>query len=331
MNIAIVNDLDIEIYALEKFIQHNTNYNIIWTAKNGQEAIEKNNQSKADLILMNLNMPVLDGLEATKQIMKSNPTPIIIITSSAENFKNKVFEALGEGVLDISSVPIFSKNKFEDKGELLKKIKTVKKLLGNKSNDDIHKVKSKKIDFKLVLIGTSTGGPKAISQILQKLPSKINGSLIIIQHLDKSFSKELVEWLSRFSQINLQIPKSSNNIEKGKIYIVTGDEHLSLIDNKFYYSKEPKNLHYKPSIDKFFESISNYDILKGVAIILTGMGNDGTKGLISLKKKGWITIAQDEYTSTVFGMPKSAIESTAVTYILGINEISDYIAKFLKE
>lgn len=331
MNIAIINDLDIEIYALEKFIEHNTNYNIIWTAKNGQEAIEKNNQSKADLILMNLNMPVLDGLEATKQIMKSNPTPIIIITSSAENFKNKIFEALGEGALDISSVPIFSKNKFEDKGELLKKIKTVKKLLGNKSIDDTLKIKSKKINFNLVLIGTSTGGPKAISQILQKLPDKINGSIIIIQHLDKSFSKELVEWLSRFSKINLHIPKNGINIEKGKIYIVTGDEHLSLIDSKFLYSKEPKNLHYKPSIDKFFESIANYDILNGLAIILTGMGNDGTKGLISLKKKGWITIAQNEYSSTVFGMPKSAIESLAVTYILGIDEISDYIANFLKE
>ncbi len=137
-------------------------------------------------------------------------------------------------------------------------------------------------------------------------------------------------WWRRKAAKKLTIPKNGKKIEKEHIYIATGDEHLYINDNFFYFSKEPTHFHYKPSINIFFESIANNINKTGLAVILTGMGNDGTNGIIALKNKGWTIIAQNEETSAVFGMPKSAIESGCVSYIFSIEQISDYISKYFK-
>ncbi len=328
MNVAIVNDLEIEIEVLRRLLNTLTNFNIIWTAKTGAEAVLKCKNLPPDLILMNLIMPIMDGVEATKQIMSDSPVPILIITSSINQYQSKIFEALGYGALDVSSAPrIDNMGHIYDDNDLLKKIEMITKIAG-KSFKKINK--SRFFSDKLVVIGSSTGGPKVLSSILGKLPPTIDGTIIIVQHLDKQFSQGMTDWLGNYTKVPVSIAKSGKAIEKGIIYIASGDEHLSITpDSKFYSSKEPIHYHYVPSVDIFFESVAMNIKYPGLGIILTGMGNDGSFGLFKLKEKGWRTIAQDEQSSVVFGMPKAAIEAGAVNEILNSEKISDSITKYL--
>lgn len=321
MNIAIVNDLDIEIEALRRLIEKINGYNIIWVAKNGIEAIEKNNQLKPDLILMNLNMPFCDGVEATKRIMSSNPTPIIIISTSVHLYQSKIFEAMGYGALDISSVPTINDFDENNQPDLLKKIDMIAKLSGKQGVEVQFKPSSIK-SKKTILIGASTGGPKVISNILETLPSKIDGKIIIVQHLDKQFTQGMIEWLSNYTNIPIIIAEHGLRINDNFIYLVGGNEHYKINHNwQFEIVENAIGQHYVPSINILFQSFAENYENNGLAFILTGMGSDGAHGLMSLKKKGWKTFAQDEYSSVVYGMPKAAYEIGATQKRLSVEEI----------
>lgn len=323
MNIAIVNDLDIEIEALKRLIEKINGYNIIWVAKNGNEAIEKNNQLKPDLILMNLNMPICDGVQATKIIMSSNPTPIIIISTSVHLYQSKIFEAMGYGALDISSVP--TQNNFDKSNEpdLLKKIDMIAKLSGKhgveiQSNSNSNNINSKKT----ILIGASTGGPKVISNILESLPNQIDGKIIIVQHLDKQFTQGMIEWLNNYTNVPIVVAESGLRLNDNIIYLVGGNEHYKINHNwQFEIVENAIGQHYVPSINILFQSFADNYENTGLAFILTGMGSDGAQGLMSLKNKGWQTFAQDEYSSVVYGMPKAAYEIGATKKRLSIDGI----------
>lgn len=329
MNIAIVNDLDIEIEALKRLIEGIKGYKVVWIAKNGFEAVEKNKNLKPDLILMNLNMPICDGLNATKLIMQENPTPIIIISSSLHLYKSKIFEAMGYGALDAASIPVNIDNSGLTDNELLKKIDMISKLTGKLgvetiSNETIKSVK------KIILLGASTGGPKVIAKILESLPNKINGSIVIVQHLDSQFTQGMVEWLNNYTKIPIKVAKYGLSLNDNCIYLVGGNEHYKI--NKHITFENVENHighHFIPSINILFQSFADNYSQSGLAIILTGMGNDGAKGLLSLKQKGWQTLAQDEESSVVYGMPKVAFETKAADKKLNIENLIIEINKYL--
>lgn len=329
MNIAIVNDLEIEIEALKRLIDGIKGYKVVWIARNGFEAIEKNKNLKPDLILMNLNMPECDGVNATKSIMLDNPTPIIIISSSLHLYKSKIFEAMGYGALDAASIPVNTDKTGLQDNELLKKIDMISKLTGKLGVETIsfEPLKSFK---KIVLLGASTGGPKVIAKILESLPSKINGSIVIVQHLDTQFTQGMVEWLNNYTKIPIKVVKYGVSLSNNSIYLVGGNEHFKI--NKYASFENVENNighHFIPSINILFQSFAdNYDKL-GLAVILTGMGNDGAKGLLSLRQKGWQTLAQDEESSVVYGMPKVAYETKAAEKKLSIENLIIEINKYL--
>ncbi len=328
MNIAIVNDLEIEINALERLIKDIKGYNIIWTARNGKEAIELCRINRPDLILMNLIMPICDGVQSTKIIMKDTPTPIIIISSSINIYQSKIFEAMGYGALDVSSIPINNDNK----NDLLRKIDMIAKLSNkqrirqNEITVDTSSINTNNI----LLIGASTGGPKVIATILESLPNKINCAIVIVQHLDAQFTKGMVEWLNNYTKIPIKIVTYGMPINNNNIFLVGGNEHFRL-NNKsvFEVADNQKGQHYTPSINILFQSFADNDKYKGLAIILTGMGNDGAKGLLSLKKKGWHTLVQDENSSAIYGMPKAAYDLGAADKKLNIEELISEIRKYI--
>lgn len=331
MNIAIVNDLDIEIEALKRLIEGIKGYNVIWIAKNGLEAIDKNKSHKPDLILMNLNMPIYDGAKATKIIMEENPVPIIIISSSINLYQSKIFEAMGYGALDVSSIPI--NDNFNDilDNDLLKKIDMIAKLSG-KSGVEINSRYENNSNYnKIVLIGASTGGPKVIAQILESLPKKIDGSIIIVQHLDKQFTQGMVDWLNNYTKIPIKVAKYGTEITNNAIFLVGGNEHIRINkQGKFELVENQIGYHFVPSINILFQSFADNYNLKGMAMILTGMGNDGANGLFELKKKGWQTFAQDEKSSVVYGMPKAAYENGAADKKLDIEGLILALNNYLK-
>lgn len=335
MKIAIVNDMVIAVEALRQILKAVPEYELAWIAWNGSEAVTKCAQNTPDLILMDLIMPVMDGVEATRQIMANTPCAIVIVTACMDTNSAKVFQAMGWGALDVVPIPVLPGHP-DSAQPLLDKIRTISKLIG----------KSKKVTYPslvtssslsgpkfgqlpLIVIGSSTGGPHALVQILSRLPHNFSGSIIIIQHLDVRFSADLVEWLNRQTPLNVMVATRGCRPEMGKVLVAGSNDHLAFQSNlTLTYIKEPIDYPYRPSVDVFFKSVAQYWQSPGVAVLLTGMGRDGAAGMAILREKGWKTIAQDEETSAVYGMPKAAIQLGAATEILPLSKIANQLEQF---
>lgn len=324
MRIAIVNDMVIAIEALRRVLLTAPEHQIAWIAKNGAEAVARCANDRPDLILMDLIMPVMDGVEATRQIMKSSPCAILIVTASVQKNSAKVFEAMGHGALDAVNTPILSKDDTKSANALLQKISTIGRLI--RSSDAAAMSKSKlarSAPSSLIVIGSSTGGPKALSTIVSRLPENFRIPIVIVQHVDQQFALGMIDWLN--NQTPLEVKKASigDRPEKGVIYLACTNDHLCMQSNRtLSYTKHPIDYPYRPSIDVFFKSAAQYWPSKGTAILLTGMGRDGAEGLNALRQHGWYTIAQNKESCAVYGMPKAAIELNAAVDVLNPDAIA---------
>lgn len=314
-----------------EFIKSRPGYEISWVASSGVEAIEKSASVAPDLLLMDLNLSGVAGDRATRTIMKRHPCAILIITPAANEKAAEVFEAMGDGALDVVSLPdLGEKGGAKGKAELLRKITVIEKLVrkeegpahgpGEESEYPSDAVQP------LVVIGSSTGGPKALAEVLSGLPARIGASIVIVQHLDVQFARGLVEWLDLQTSLRVVLADPDARPEQGIVYVAGTNDHLILgPDRAFHYVAEPRDYPYRPSVDRFFVSARDNWPRKGVAALLTGMGRDGAKGLLALREAGWHTIAQDEASSVVFGMPKAAAERGGAIDILSVSEIAGVI------
>jgi two-component system, chemotaxis family, response regulator WspF len=328
MRIAIVNDTAMAVEALKRVLLTVPSYQIAWIAKDGAEAVARCAKDKPDLIMMDLFMPVMDGVEATRQIMKQSPCMILIVTASVGKNAGKVFEAMGYGARDAVDTPILGMTGNSDPIQpLLAKISTLSKLMGKssaiatvsklqKSNFPSFTTPARKL-FPLVAIGSSTGGPKALATILSRLPANFGAAISIVQHVDMQFSAGLVDWLNQQTPLTVRLAKTGDRLEKGIVHVAGTNDHLSLrSDLSLHYIKEPIDYPYRPSVDVFFKSLAQYWHYNDISILLTGMGQDGAEGLSILRSRGWHTIAQDEKSCIVYGMPKAAIQLNAAVEIL---------------
>ncbi|MBD2519341.1 chemotaxis response regulator protein-glutamate methylesterase [Nostoc sp. FACHB-973] len=327
MKIAIVNDTNIPINILRRIVQGVPDYQVIWTAKNGEEAISKCQENLPDLILMGLLMPVMDGVEATQHIMKYTPAAILIVTRSAEDNISKVYAAMGYGALDVIDIPVMDTDNFSEiTDKLLGKIARIAKLIKNSSTPSKIKLEGQNKLFtsmQLVAIGASTGGPKALATILSKLPTNFNAAIAIIQHVDGHFSSGFADWLNQQTPLPVRLAVVGDRLQKGTVLVAGTNDHLCLkSDLTLAYTKNPINYPYRPSVDVFFHSLAQHWEKKGTAILLTGMGKDGAEGLNALKLQGWHTIAQNQESCIVYGMPKAAIELNAAVQVLSLESIS---------
>ncbi len=332
MRIAIVDDQILALEALRRVLTTNSEYRIAWIAKNGKEALDNCEKDLPDLILMDLVMPVMNGVEATKLITEKYNCPILIVTSTIKDSSSRVFDAMGYGALDVVCTPnLGSKGKLSGGADLLKKIEKIRQLLQKAKTDysiRINELQNEDSSFPLIVIGSSTGGPKALAEILSKLPMKIDTAIVIVQHVDSKFAIELSGWLRKQTMIPLNLIEENMQLKKNNIYLAASDKHLIVgADLNFHYISEPEDYPFKPSIDVFFRSLKNNWNRKGVAAILTGMGRDGASGLLLLKKEAWYTIAQNEESSVIFGMPKAAIALGAANAILPIDLICEAMLK----
>lgn len=325
MRIAIVNDMVMAVEALRRVISTVHEYELAWTARNGADAVAKCQKDLPDLILMDLIMPVMDGVEATKQIMANSPCAILIVTATVKGNAPQVFEALGYGALDVVSTPVLVSNgNVEASKNLLAKIATVAKLVGKGTSNPKSKI-SLGVSRRphLVAIGASTGGPKALAKLLSGLPSDFPGAVAIVQHLDAQFARGLAEWLDQQTDIPVKVARAGDRLEGGKILIAGTNDHLVLQSNlTLAYTPEPRTCPYRPSVDAFFDSLAAYWPDPGTAVLMTGMGRDGAEGLSHLRAKSWHTIAQDKATCVVYGMPKAAVELGAAVEILPLEAIA---------
>jgi two-component system response regulator WspF len=327
MRIAVVNDMPLAVEVLRRVIASAPDHTLAWVAVNGREAVEKCREDRPDLILMDLIMPVMDGVQATDKIMKETPSAVLVVTATVEGNAARVFEAMGCGALDAVATPVFGPGMTIEGGrELLKKISTIEKLLRKIPPSPLAAGKARKREPEdhppLVAIGSSTGGPKALAKLLSTLPANPGAAFVIVQHVDAQFARGLATWLDAQTPLRVDVVREGMRPIADTVLVAVTDDHLVLGND---YTPEPRDYPYRPSVNAFFLSLERHWPRRDVAVLLTGMGKDGAQGLAALRRAGWHTIAQDEKSSVVYGMPAAAAELNAAAEILPIEKIAGAI------
>ena len=335
MRIAIANSSAVAVEAIRRVVTSRRGLEVAWVASDSAEAVEKTARDRPDLILMDLVLPAMGGVRTTRTIMQQIPCAILIVTDRVSNNAARVFEAMGAGALDAENTPVIgAEGHVRGAEELLRKIMMVERLIGQEAaaskTDRAGEATGNQVR-PMIAIGSSTGGPKALAEVLSRLPEKPGAPIVIVQHVDEQFAGGLVSWLSGQTRLKVVLAKADSPPEPDTVSVAGTNDHLVVgADLAFHYVAEPLNNPYRPSVDVFFLSLLDYWPAKGVAVLLTGMGGDGARGLKALRRAGWHTIVQDEKTSVVYGMPKAAVALGAAAEILPIGEIGAAIAKIIK-
>jgi two-component system chemotaxis response regulator CheB len=361
IRVLLVEDSPVVLIILKRIFVSSPEIEVVGTAQNGLDALELIPKIHPDVICTDLHMAQMNGLEFIREVMVKFPRPILVISASvqAQDTYN-VFQLLEAGAVDVFPKPTSGQaSDYESlKLELTAKIKilsgvkvftrhqkkAVNLALGSKGTGEVLSgitierennyqspitnyqlpiTNSKSQIIKIVAIGASTGGPQALHTIISQLPANFPVPVICVQHISEGFLKGLVDWLASGSKLKVKIATAGELPQAGIIYFPPEKRHLELDKSgRFIYSNAlPFNGHC-PSVTVTFNSVANFYNRTAVGVLLTGMGKDGADGMLAIAKAGGMTIAQDETTSIVFGMPKEAITLGAVQHILPINGIA---------
>ncbi len=339
--VLVVDDSAYTRQIIKRMIEHGTDLEVVGIASNGIDAMSKTLKYKPDIITLDVEMPEMDGFSFLRWLMRERPTPVIMISSHYDS--KTVFKALELGAVDFIAKPT-SRASIElqtIEKDLHKKVSEVMnihldklskniELLDKDETVELPQIETKH-DIQIVAIGSSTGGPTALQIILSKLPYHFQGSIIISQHMPRGFTGPLAERLNSLSKIKIKEAEDGDYIEMGSAFICPGGYHLSLDEKeqKIFISLKESRItdKYIPSIDYMMRSVAKYFGANSMGIILTGMGDDGNKGMLEIKAKGGYTIAESEQSAVVFGMPFEAIKSGAAEKVLPLSEIPAEIIK----
>lgn len=337
MRVGIVNDLKLAVMALRQLVESDPESEVAWVAEDGVEAVDRCAADTPDLVLMDLIMPKLGGVEATAQIMKVSPCPILVVTATVEGNLTKVYNALGAGALDAVSGPTYkSDGTLQDTEPVLRKMRTMRRLMRPSPVVEATRRRSSSGAFpspthpaeRLVVIGASTGGPQAIVTTIKGLGPDFRPPVVVVQHLDVNFVPGFVTWLQSQTGWPTAAVELGDAPRAGEILVASSRDHLVMgLSRTLRYDEEPKEMAYRPSVDAFFHSLKRNWPTPGVAVLLTGMGHDGAKGLGALKGAGWATLAQDQASSVVWGMPRAAHEAGAAKATLPIDVMGTHIKR----
>lgn len=325
MRIGIVNDMPLAVEALRRALVRAPEHQVVWVAGSGAEAVQRCREDTPDLLLMDLLMPEMDGVEATRQIMAETPCAILIVTSDVERHVSRVFEAMGYGALDVVATPVLGEAALPDAAMLLRKIHNLGLLLGQKNVRKAAPLaprESSSCRQRLVVIGASAGGPASLVELLKQLPAGFPAAIVLVQHVDETFAAGMAQWLASESPLPVRLARAGDVPQPGTVLLAGSNDHLLLQRNgELTYSAEPSAHIYRPSIDVFFDSVVANWKGDSVGVLLTGMGRDGAQGLLNMRQRGFLTIAQDQASCAVYGMPKAAAQLDAASEILPLTEI----------
>lgn len=354
IKVLVVDDSAFMRVALKKMVEEDASIEVIDVAKNGEEAIEKIKQLKPDIVTMDIEMPVMDGLTALKIIMKEMPLPVIMISSLTEEGAGATFKALDAGAvdfipkggksyvnLDIIKVSeqlrqkihaIVSRHRIKRSlGLQAQQIKPIRQIQPVNLQADEKIKRSGKCQ--LVTIGTSTGGPMALSKLLPQLPEDFSSSILIVQHMPPTFTGQFAQRLNSLSKISVKEAEDNDVIEPGCVYLAPGGIHMklkkeSLNSYRIQLDPEPEALLFVPSVDIMMSSIvENYN-KKILGVIMTGMGSDGLIGMNDIKRSQGVTIAQDESSCVVYGMPKVCVDRGIIDHVYPLEQLAKEITYF---
>ncbi|TSB46428.1 protein-glutamate methylesterase/protein-glutamine glutaminase [Alkalicoccobacillus porphyridii] len=341
IRVLIVDDSAFMRKVMTDILQKDPSIEVIGIARNGMDAVKKNQLLQPDVITLDVEMPLLDGLGALKIIMEERPCPVVMVSSLTKAGAHTTMLAMEQGAVDFvakTNGPI-SLDLETIAEELREKVKLAAGATVMLPAEPAKKVslptfiKSVEMPLsrKLVAIGVSTGGPKALKEVLQELPANFPSPIVIVQHMPKGFTKSLADRLDTLSAISVKEAEDNEVIKKGTAYIAPGGKHLNVVDQNGEWvcklgEEDPVNGH-RPSVNVLLESIATLHSVSLLAVIMTGMGSDGSKGLERLKEKkvSFKAIAQSEESCVVFGMPKMAIRTNYVNEVVHLKDIASRI------
>lgn len=330
MKIGIVNDVAMAAEALRRVIASTSEHSVIWIARTGLEAVRLCAEQRPDLVLMDLMMPEMDGIEATRQIMEKSPCAILVVTGAPQDNVSEVFRALGAGALDVTGTPVLAGAAGGD-AALLAKIKTIGKLVrASRSESAPRRKEPERSDGggvrHLLAIGASTGGPLAVSQVLKDWTAPAGTAIVVVQHIDENFAGHFARWMGEQLAMPVKTIEDGDQLDPCCVQIARTNDHLVLTArHRLQYTSEPADYPYRPSVDVFFESVARHWEGDATGVLLTGMGRDGARGLLAMRRAGKTTIAQDQASSAVYGMPRAAAEIDAAAQILALDRIAPAI------
>ncbi|MDD2585237.1 MAG: chemotaxis response regulator protein-glutamate methylesterase [Syntrophomonadaceae bacterium] len=353
VKVLVVDDSAFMRKIISDIINSQSDLQVIGRAKDGKDALKKIKELQPDVVTLDIEMPEMDGLTTLEQIIKDHPVPVIMISSLTKNGADRTMKALqlgavdfitkpsGQISLDIEQVSDDITRKIQAAAGTKKRLQNVTNIsqLSNKetNNSKIEKNNRPELLKNLVLIGTSTGGPKALHQVIPGLPADINAAILIVQHMPPGFTRSLAERLNSISEIHVKEAEHGEEIRPGCAYIAPGDYHLTVITKKVigqqkllvHLDKSEQRGGHRPSVDVMLESAADQFWGHMVCVIMTGMGHDGAVGLVDIKNKSGAAIAEHQSTCIVYGMPRAAVATGRVDKIVPLPAISDEILKML--
>lgn len=345
IKVLIVDDSAFMRNALSNMLSSDPEIQIVGKARDGLEAIELVEKLRPDIVTMDVEMPRMDGITALKHIMEKNPMPVIMVSSLTVEGAKVTLDALDLGAVDFipKNLSDLSINIVKIKEILIDKIKQIaKRGIVKKRIRPVAEPKPVEIPksmpvrttgerrVNLVAIGTSTGGPKALQEIIPKLPKDFPTPIVIAQHMPPNFTGPFAERLNQLSQITVKEAEEGESLKNGVAYIAPGRGHMRVkrprgIETVVTISENKEEFIYRPSVDALMFSVAEFFPGRALGVILTGMGNDGCRGLIALKKTGGRIFAQNEETCVVYGMPKAVVEAGIADKVLSIEEMAGEI------
>jgi two-component system response regulator WspF len=334
MNIGIVNDSPLAVEAMRRAIALRAEHRVLWVATDGAQAVDFCVAQPPGVVLMDLIMPKFDGVEATRRIMAQAPCPVLVVTSSVGANAWRVYEAMAAGALDAVDTPTLADNRLGDSSQpLLAKIDQIGRLLEKPAVAPAPRpgVVVARGAAPLIAIGASAGGPGALAAILGQLPADFGAAIVMVQHVDKAFAEGMAQWLDGQTELTVRVAVSGDTPKAGEALLAATNDHLYMTrSGSLDYTPEPAATPYRPSVDVFFHSVVEYWRGDAIGVLLTGMGRDGAIGLKAMRAKGYRTIAQDQASCAVYGMPKAAAALDAASRILPLGSIAAELVANIK-
>ncbi|MFD2638293.1 protein-glutamate methylesterase/protein-glutamine glutaminase [Piscibacillus salipiscarius] len=339
IRVLVVDDSAFMRKMITDMIQTSKGMSVVDTARNGQQALDKIRSLKPDVVTLDVEMPVLDGLSVLREIMNTEPIPVIMLSSLTQHGADATIKSMELGAVDFVSKPSGSISLDIDnvKEELINKIHMAYQanLQKKPAHYQVKNTKQFLYHRNLIAIGVSTGGPKALQILLNQLPQELASPVIVIQHMPASFTKSLARRLNQLSSLTVKEADHGEILKQGTVYIAPGGKQLTvkkvgqtLVIN---IDLSPTGIKHTPSVDYTYHSLSKLSDFNLINVILTGMGSDGTNGLKQIKQSqpSHYIIAESEETSVIYGMPKSAIENVGADAVLPINKIGEALTELV--
>jgi two-component system chemotaxis response regulator CheB len=339
VNVLIADDSMLTRTVIKDLLSRDRNISVVGEVSDGQAAVRETCRLRPDLVIMDVMMPVMDGLAATVEIMACCPTPILILSANVDPQDSRsAFNAIKHGALDVMEKPhgVVTEAFEEIAAQLIQKVKFLARVRVihhfRRPRQRIPAVQPADHRRSLLAIGASTGGPKAVMRLMKELPRETGAQVLIVQHIARGFAAGFAEWLDRESPLTVRLAREGDLIEDGVALVAPNGVHMEVRDGRVALAESTPVNSCRPSVDVLFHSLARSELAgKAVAVLLTGMGRDGAEGMAALRRSGSYTIAQDETSSAVFGMPKAAIDLGGVHQVLSLGDIPAAVVRLMQK